>query len=337
MGTLGAHRSHVAVSVAALSARGRARGAPGRHRELYSGHGGGQSEGMKTALVTGANTGIGLVTARELARSGYRVLLACRSPERAAPALAEVKRAGTAELVLLDLGHLDAVRATAEEVLGRERAIHVIVNNAGLAGTRGQTPDGFELAFGVNHLGPYLLTRLLLPTLERAAREGTPARIVHVASRAHVRVQSFDFGALRQRTRSRTGFGEYGVSKLANVLFARELAARLEARDGLPPRVTSNALHPGVIASDIWRSIPWPIRPLVTRRMKTVEEGAATSLKLARDPSLDAVTGTYFGDDGVAREPSRLARDAALARELWEQSAAWCGLPDAIPASASAD
>jgi dehydrogenase/reductase SDR family protein 13 len=277
----------------------------------------------KTYLVTGASSGIGKITARELAREGARVILACRSPAKATAALAELAAATGAadrlELVHLDLGDLGAVRACAEGLLARDLPLHGLINNAGLAGPRGLTADGLELAFGTNHVGPYLLTRLLLPRLEASG----PARIVNVSSRAHFQARGIDWDAVRAPTRSLTGMPEYRVSKLANVLFTRELARRVD-----PARATIYAVHPGVVATDVWRRVPGPARWLIKQFMISPEAGARASLRCATDPALARDTGRYYDVGGVERAPSRVAQDDALARELWARSAGWTGLPD---------
>lgn len=274
----------------------------------------------KTFVITGANTGIGAATARELARRGGRVVLACRSKGKTDPVLATITRESGAEaarFVSLDLGDLSSVRSAARELLSTEPRIDVLLNNAGVAGQRGFTKDGFELSFGTNHLGHYLLTRLLLERLEQSAK----SRIVNVSSKAHYRARGIDFAAVRRPTKSITGLPEYAVSKLANVLFTRELARRLEGKG-----VTTYAVHPGVIASDAWRRMPWPIRPAIKLAMKSVEEGAQTSIHCATSAVVAEVSGRYW-DDCTERRPSRVARDDALARELWEKSAQWVGLP----------
>src|SRR5579859_3456018 len=150
----------------------------------------------KTALVTGANTGIGKVTAIELAKRGAHVVLACRSEEKTRPVLAEIGE-GKAEFVPIDLADLRSVRACAEAFLARGTPLSLLVNNAGLAGAHGQTKDGFELAFGTNHVGHYLFTRLLMPALECAGE----ARVVTVASHGHYRAPGIDWEAIRQPTR----------------------------------------------------------------------------------------------------------------------------------------
>jgi NAD(P)-dependent dehydrogenase (short-subunit alcohol dehydrogenase family) len=270
----------------------------------------------KNAIVTGANTGIGRVTARELARAGARVWLGCRSPDKARPVLDEIAAlGGRAELLALDLSELAKVRAAAQTFLDLGEPLHLIVNNAGLAGSRGLTKDGFELLFGVNHLGPFLFTELLLPAL------AAPARIVNVASRAHYRAGPIDWDSLRQPTRHLTSLPEYARSKLCNVLHARELAARLSGRG-----VTTYSLHPGGIASDIWRRIPWPFRPIALSFMKTVEEGAQTSLRCATAPELAGASGRYYDDDGTEVPPAPLALDDGLMAELRRRSAGWCGI-----------
>ena len=277
----------------------------------------------KRAVVTGANTGIGLVTARELARAGAHVTLACRSKDKGAAAMADIVAAvpeASLSLVALDLNSLAAVRRAAAELLQDERPIHILVNNAGLAGSRGSTEEGFELAFGVNHLGPFLLTHLLL---DRIIASG-PARIVCVASRAHFDPKGVDFDALTRPTRARTGYPEYGVSKLANVLFVRELARQLADRGA---DVATYALHPGVVASEIWRKVPWPIRPLMTRFMITNEQGALTSLYCATAPECADETGLYY-DKRRVTTPSKLALDDGLAAELWRRSCEWVGLDE---------
>jgi NAD(P)-dependent dehydrogenase (short-subunit alcohol dehydrogenase family) len=178
------------------------------------------------------------------------------------------------------------------------------------------TASGFELAWGTNYVGPFLLTALLLDRI----RESAPARIVNVASIGHTRVQGIDFEAVRQRTKTFTGFHEYCVSKLGNVLHAQELARRLEGSG-----VTTYSLHPGEIASDVWRQVPWPIRPLMTRRMASPAEGAQTSLYCATSGEVEHETGAYY-DDCHRIEPSDVATPE-LAGELWNRSIAWLDLP----------
>lgn len=275
----------------------------------------------KVMLVTGANTGIGRVTAETLARRGARVLVACRSQDKAQPVVdAIAKDGGEAAFVALDLADLESVRACARDVLARDEPLHVLVNNAGLAGLRGLTRQGFELTFGVNHLGHFLLTSLLLPRLRASATAASPARIVNVASQAHYGAKRIDWDALTQKTRGVSGLAEYGVSKLCNVLFAAELA-RARAGDN----VHAYSLHPGVVASDVWRQVPWPIRPIMLRFMLTTEQGAATTLYCAASSECDAASGRYY-DKSREKKPSKLAGDEALAKELWARSEAWCGL-----------
>lgn len=274
----------------------------------------------RVALITGANTGIGLVTARELCAKGFHVFIACRSAGAGQAAIESIKKAvagAQLELLSLDLGDFDSVRRCAEVFLQRNLPLHLLINNAGLAGARGMTKSGFELAFGTNHLGHFLLTQLLLERIKASAKEAAPARIVTLSSRAHYRAAAIDWAALQQPSVSRTGLTEYSVSKLANALFSAELSRRLAGTG-----VATYALHPGVVASDVWRSVPWPFRPLIKRWMITVEEGALTTLHCAA--SLDAAneTGLYY-DKCKVKTPSHLARDAALAAELWRRSEAW--------------
>ena len=269
------------------------------------------------ALVTGANTGIGCVTARELLRFGADVYVACRSHSRTLGALEHMKRetGRTASFLELDLGDLASVRRCARAFGATGRSLHLLINNAGVAGERGLSASGFELAFGVNHVGHFLLTQLLLPQLRAADK----ARVVTVASRAHVRVDGVDWEALRRSTRSFTGIREYAVSKLANVLFSAELARRVAGTN-----ITTYALHPGVITTDIWRHVPWPLRSLVALRPGVIspEEGALTTLYCATDPALEQESGFYYSDRKRV-EPSRVAQDLTLAAELWERSAEW--------------
>ncbi|HEY1713866.1 MAG TPA: SDR family oxidoreductase [Solirubrobacteraceae bacterium] len=270
-----------------------------------------------TVLVTGANTGIGRATTESLASGGATVYMACRNQAKAVPVREEIAAAtGNANLhlVTLDLADLASVRACADAFCQTGAPLHVLVNNAGLAGKRGTTAGGFELAFGTNHVGPFLLTNLLLDRL----RSSAPARIVTVSSEGHYRVDGIDYDAVRRPTRTRTAFHEYCVSKLANVLHSQELARRLDGSG-----VTTYSLHPGTIASDVWREVPWPIRPLLKLRMRSPEEGAQTSLYCATSPDVAGESGLYY-DDCRRKEPSRHATPEAGA-ELWERSEAWVG------------
>ena len=270
----------------------------------------------KTFLVTGANSGIGRSTADALASRGAAVVMASRSAERTLPVLEDLQRkhpGADLEFLALDLASLRAVKESAERFLATGRPLDVLINNAGIAATPGVTRDGFEVTFGTNHLGPFLLTSLLLPRLQAAKR----ARIVNVASRAHQRVSGIDWAMLERPTRSvQERLRMYGVSKLMNVLHAAELARRLAGTG-----VTTYSLHPGVVASDIWREAPWPIRPVMKLFMLSNEEGARTSLYCATAPELENVSGRYY-DVSRERTPSRSAQDAALARELYERSEA---------------
>lgn len=274
----------------------------------------------KTFIVTGANTGIGKITARELARAGAHVILACRSEAKTCAVIEEIKRdVGNASLeyLQLDLADLASVRACAEAIRARNVPIHGLINNAGLAGQRGLTKDGFELTFGTNHLGHYLFTRLLLDRIKQA---GT-ARIVNVASASHYQAKGLEWDALRQPTRTTTGMHEYAMSKLSNVLFTKELARRLEGTG-----VTTYAVHPGVVATDVWRRVPAPLRWLIKKFMITPEQGAESSLRCATDPELASQSGRYYDTGGKEAEPNKIANDVELASALWTRSAEWTGL-----------
>jgi len=275
----------------------------------------------KVFIVTGANTGIGKVTAKELARRGAHVILACRSPDKTQPVLDEIKRdTGNANLeyLPLDLGDLAAVRTAATTLAARGLPIHGLINNAGLAGKRGKTKDGFELTWGTNHVGPYLFTRLLIDRLKQAGH----ARIVTVSSKSHYDAKQLDWDAMREPTRSVTGMAEYSASKLANVLFTKELARRLASTG-----VTTYAVHPGVVATDVWRQVPAPVRWVIKKFMITPERGAEATLRCATAPELATQTGRYYDVGGKETAPNRLADDVELAKTLWTKTAEWTGLP----------
>jgi NAD(P)-dependent dehydrogenase (short-subunit alcohol dehydrogenase family) len=268
----------------------------------------------RTFIVTGANSGIGRATAVALARRGGRVHLACRSLERTEPVLDEIAALGgpgSGAYLALDLTDLAAVRAAAQTYRSAGEPLHVLVNNAGIAGQRGRTADGFELAFGVNHLGPFLFTTMLLDLITDSA----PARVVTVASGSHYQARQLDLDRVRRNT-SFTGLREYATSKLCNVLFTQELARRLEGTG-----VTTYALHPGTVASNIWSRIPSPVEHLMTRFMTSTEDGAATSLYCATSPEVAGESGLYYHDCAV-RRPNALATPQ-LAAELWARSEQW--------------
>lgn len=257
------------------------------------------------AVITGANAGIGRATAVELGRRGFDLVLVGRSEDRTRPVLAELARLGAeARFVTCDLASLASVAGAARQVT---EPVDALINNAGVGGRRGVTVDGFELAFGVNHLGHHLLTRLLLPQVE--------GRVVTVSSNAHFGAPGIDWERVRGRTRSIVGWSEYRVSKLANVLFSRELAKRTGGS------ITTYAVHPGMVSTRIWR-LPPSIRRLVSRKLVTPEEGARTSVWCATDPALSAESGGYY----VRSQPGRIsdvAADDSLAGDLWERSETW--------------
>jgi dehydrogenase/reductase SDR family protein 13 len=271
----------------------------------------------RTFIVTGANSGIGRITATALAGRGAQVFLGCRSIDKGESVAAPLRAGGgKVEVLALDLADLASVRDAAAAFLARDLPLHGLINNAGLAGTRALTRDGFELTFGVNHLGHFLLTRLLEARLCASA----PARVVNVASEAHRSAKGIDFTVLRERARSPGALREYSVSKLANVLFTRELARRW-AGSG----VTAYALHPGVVATGIWRRVPGPLRWLITRFMISPEEGARTTIFCATAPELAGISGRYYERQHEST-PSAVAQDDALSARLWDESEKLVGL-----------
>lgn len=272
----------------------------------------------KTVLITGANTGIGKATAEALAKTGARLIFACRSREKTLPVIEAISKTtgnSSLEFLQLDLADLEQVKSAAESFRSKNQRLDVLIENAGLARVRSLTKQGFEMSFGVNHLGHMLLTLWLEPLLLSA----TPARVVVVASRAHERVgQPLDLDRVRDATSTRTGYPEYARSKLANMLFAGSLARRWHDKG-----VNVYALHPGVIASEIWRSVPAPIRQLGLLFMRTPEEGARASLHCATSPAVAQESGRYYDEDGSPRRASPLALDEIAQTRLWNRSMEW--------------
>jgi len=271
---------------------------------------------QRVCLITGATSGIGQVTAEALARRGMRVVLVARSAARASATIATIReRTGNAavDYLLADLTSQAEVRRLATDFLARYDRLHVLVNNAGAVFTaRRETVDGQEMTFALNHLAPFLLTKLLLEALRASA----PARVVTVASAAHVGA-TIPFDDLQQRLSRYRPFHVYSQSKLANILFTYELARRLEGAG-----VTANTLHPGFVATNFgksegpfWRVVFAGLRPFMINE----EKGAQTSIFLATAPKVASVSGQYF----IACQPTRsspASYDQDAQRRLWEVS-----------------
>lgn len=278
----------------------------------------------KTCLITGATQGIGRVTARELAPLGPHLLIVARDQRRGTELVDELKKSSgnpNIELFIADLSIQADVRRLAAEVMAKHKQLHLLLNNAGAVFTTRQlTPDGHETTFALNHLGYFLLTDLLLDLLKRTASESGEARIVNVASNAHVRVKNgLDFDDLMSE-RSYSTFDVYSRSKFANILFTYELARRIQASGARG--LTVNCLHPGFVASGFGHN-NGPLMSLVMKLASpfalSPQEGAKTMIYLCKSPEVSGVTGKYFVKSREARS-NRASYDEAAARRLWEIS-----------------
>ncbi len=276
----------------------------------------------KTILVTGATSGIGLEACVALARRGARIVMVGRDAIRTKAAQSVVEaRSGSRDVAhfLCDFSSQAAIRGLADAFRARHDRLHVLVNNAGgVNRKRRLTVDGIEGTFAVNHLGYFLLTNVLLDLLVASA----PARVVTVASIGH-RGGTLHFEDLGFE-RGYSVMRAYSRSKLCNVLFAAEFARRVSGKG-----VTSNSLHPGSVDTNIWSGAPAWAKPFIAILFRpsfiSAEKGAERIVQLAADPALEGVTGKYF-EEGKESVPAPLARDAALAKRLWDVSAAMVGL-----------
>ena len=274
----------------------------------------------RICMITGATSGIGKVTALELARLGATVVVHGRNNEKCESTVKEIKEATgnmNVECMLADLSRMDDVRRLAEEFKAKYDRLHVLINNAGAVYLKRQeTVDGFEMTLAVNHLSHFLLTNLLLGTLKASA----PSRIINVSSRAHERGK-MNFDDIHGK-RGYFGMTSYGQSKLANVLFTYELARRLEGT-----KVTVNALHPGFVASGFGmnNTLMRIVRPIGNLIAISPEQGAQTSIYLASSPEVANVTGKYFVNRKEVKS-SPASYDKESARKLWELSEEMTGL-----------
>jgi NAD(P)-dependent dehydrogenase (short-subunit alcohol dehydrogenase family) len=281
----------------------------------------------RICIVTGGNSGIGKATVEGLARMGATVVIACRDVEKGKAALDEcTAKTGSKDVhvMQLDLASLKSVRTFAEAFMAKFKRLDVLVENAGVMTRKRQlTADGLEMNFGVNHVGHFLLTELLLPLLKASA----PSRIVVLSSNMHASGRiDFDDLAMEQSWR-----GSYPRSKLANMLFVRALSRRLDGTG-----VVVNGLHPGVISTELARDYAAPIRLIAKWFLKSPEQGARTSLYLATAPEAVGISGRYFAD-AKETKPGEAALDDALAERLWtvtERLVARATSPVLAPASA---
>jgi NAD(P)-dependent dehydrogenase (short-subunit alcohol dehydrogenase family) len=273
----------------------------------------------KICLVTGANSGIGKVTAKSLAASGATVITVCRNRDKGEAARAEIVRETRNEnvdLMIADFSDPGQIRRLAADVKARHPRLHALVNNAGAYNNKRRlTAEGYEATFAVNHIGYFLLTVELLDLLKSSA----PARIVNVASEAH-RSARIDFDDLNLEN-GYSGWKAYGQSKLANALFTYELARRLEGTG-----VTANCMHPGVVGTNLFNHVGGlggKIARLFTPFMRTPEKGADTVIWLASEPEVEGITGKYFVDR-KERATNPESYDTAIAARLWEVSERIC-------------
>ncbi|WP_415281612.1 SDR family oxidoreductase [Candidatus Nitrososphaera sp. FF02] len=267
----------------------------------------------RVCLVTGATSGIGKEIASGLARLGATVVFVGRDGNKCEAVLREIVQrhpGSDVSYIVSDLSSQESVRGLAAEFLAKHSSLHVLVNNAGVfAGERAATADGIEMTFAVNHLAPFLLTHLLSSRLKTSA----PARVITTSSVAH-RGARIDFDDPQFEKRQYGGIAAYGQSKLANILFTRELARRLADRG-----VTANCFHPGAVKTDLMEGNPLLYRAAwaaASPFLLSPEKGADTGVYLASSPEVEQVTGRYFVKRKIS-EPSEAARDDEAAARLW--------------------
>jgi retinol dehydrogenase 12 len=272
----------------------------------------------RIAVITGTTHGIGRVTARELARAGFALLMLCRNLETASAVRDEIVAAvpsAAVEVLHCDLASFASVRACAQNVRRRFGPITLLINNAGMVSTRHKmSADGYELTFASNHLGPFLLTGLLLD------RMGAGARIINVASRAHYR-GIMDLEHVAAATAHYDPRAAYARSKLANVLHTFALARRLAGSE-----ITVNCLHPGIVATNLLPRWVRIAQRLMTRVTFDAVRGARTTLYLALSKDVALISGRYFDEHQRIQPASPLAGDPALQERLWTTSARWTHL-----------
>lgn len=280
----------------------------------------------KIVLVTGATAGIGKETAKGIAQLGARVVLVGRNRAKGEAAIAEIKqKTGSDKLDLLvaDLSSLAEIRRLADEFNQKYDRLDVLINNAGgIFDKRKETVDNIEYTFALNHLSYFLLTDLLLDKLKNA--DG--ARIVSVSSEAH-RLGKIDFDDLEFKQKKYSSMTAYGSSKLMNILFTKELARRLAGTN-----ITANCLHPGAVASEFGDNTAGLMRAIVWLFKRTIaitpEKGAETSIYLAASPEVANISGRYF-DNKREKQPSKIAADESLQKQLWEKSDKYVNLQKA--------
>ena len=277
----------------------------------------------KTVIITGGNTGIGKETAIDLASRGAKVIIGCRSRERGEKALIDIKKESRSEnvyLKMIDLSSFKSVRNFANDILDSEDRLDILINNAGIFMVPfGETEDGFERHFQVNHLGHFLLTQMLIDLLKKSA----PSRIINVSAKAHMWASISDFDNLGNEELYRSHVA-YGLTKIANIAYTKELHRRYAASN-----VTSYSLHPGVVETDIQRHLfeKYPIvdklvkilRPLVWIFVKNAKEGAQTSICCAVEEGLEKFSGEYFSDCEVTGTTED-AQNASFPKRLWDYS-----------------
>lgn len=280
----------------------------------------------KVAIVTGASSGIGLQTATTLARLKAHVIFACRSKEKTLPIIEKLKmetQNKNLEFLPLDLSSLSSVRQFVQMFAMRPLPIHILINNAGAIGSTDLTPDGFEPHFAVNYLGHFLLTNLLLEDLNLSASAGERGRIVTVTCASHLRAKDVPLGpSVQTPVPWNNVTAAYEAAKLAEVIFTNELALRLEGMN-----VVANCLHPGLVATDILRSLPGAMSWMMKKFMISPEEGAKTTLYCALAEETGTVSGRYF-EDCKETIPNPVSHDRALMTKLWEQTEIWVGLEE---------
>lgn len=286
----------------------------------------------KTVIVTGANSGIGKETARELARRGARVILACRNMARALAAARDIEADSTGEIVVrqLDLASLKSVREFAEQIISTEKEVNLLINNAGLMCAKSTTEEGFDTQFCTNHMGPFLLTNLLLEKIKSSA----PARVINVSSSIHASGQIYWDDLNMAQPGNYNAIYMYCQSKLANILFSKELARRL-----IGTGVNVYSLHPGAVKTAfqgnlVEKGLSPPMTAVINFTLrylpflwKSAEEGAQTTIYCAVSEEVAHHTGLYYSDCAL-KSPAYQTRDPEVAKKLWDASLRLVGLTE---------